>query len=62
MTDGWSLAAPDKSCWGLLEGDVVPAPAMRTTMSSVETLHAEYLRVMIVKCDHLPKKRQKGEW
>lgn len=36
-----------------MEGDVIPEPAMRTTMSSVEILHVEYLRVIIVKLVHL---------
>lgn len=41
---------------------MAPVPGMRTTMSSVEILHAECFRVITVKFDYLPKKRQKGEW
>jgi len=42
MTDGQSLATPDKSCWGVLEGHVIPVSALRTTTSSVEILHGEW--------------------
>lgn len=58
MTDGQSLVAPDKSSCGVLEGDMVPLPAMRIMTSSVEILHAEHLKVIIVNLDHLSKKRK----
>lgn len=59
MTDGRSLVTPDKSCCGVLEGDVVSVPAMRIMTSSMEILHAEHLKLTIVNLDQLSKKRKK---